>query len=213
MKSSNLFPLLGLSFVLLTACTSPIALNQKNDNAQFSSDEEPIPTLAPYQDDLAQEPVKFSKNVLLSSEFKVDYKTTDPDGVGIAEFKAKSMKVIPDAGGSAPQKGKKLVLVEIGVKGKASNKGVPSTFNQIGDTPSPQFVLVDISKNLSYVEETYYSDSYTVPKKLFELSKITLDHEQWVNTALVFEIDDTLEPNLAFRFTNSEGKTEFYDIQ
>ncbi|MFA6603153.1 MAG: hypothetical protein WCT01_05125 [Candidatus Shapirobacteria bacterium] len=213
MKSSYLLPLLSLSFVLLTACTSPVTLNTKNKNAQFSSDDEPLPTLAPYEDELANAPVNFTKSVKLNSEFKVDYKTSNPDGVGLAEFKAKSMKVIPDAGGSAPQKGKKLVLVEIGVKGKASNKGVPSTFNQIGDTPSPQFVLVDKSKNLSHVEETYYSDSYTVQKKLFELSKITLDHEQWVNTALVFEIDDTLEPNLAFRFTNSEGKTEFYDIQ
>lgn len=213
MKSSTLIPLLGLSLFLLTACTSPVVVNKPKTNAQFSSDDEPLPTLSAYEDKFASAPVNFSDTKKLNTEFKVEFKTSEPSGVGTAEFKAKSMKFITDAGGVPASDNMQLVLVEIAVKGKAGNKGLPSTFNQIGDNPSPQFVLVNKNKNQTFVEETYFSDSYTVPKKLFELSKITLDHEQWVNTAIVFEVDKSYTPDLAFRFINKEGKVEFYDIQ
>ena len=120
---------------------------------------------------------------------------------------------MPSVAGRTPNEGKKLVLAEISVKGNPKNQGNPSNFNQVGEHPSPQFVLVDPKASRNYVEETYYSDAYTVDKKLFELSKITLDHDQWVHTAIVFEVSQNLAPDLAFRFTNPEGKTEFYDIK
>lgn len=170
-------------------------------------------TVTPYIDKFAATPITITKTYKSNQEFKVAYKTANPDGQGIAEFKSRSVKEVTDVASRLPEEGKKLVLVEIGVKGKADNRGSPSTFNQIGDTPSPQFVLIDKSKNLSSVEETYYSDAYTNSKKLFELSKITLDHEQWVNTALVFQIDKNQSVDLAFRFINPSGQTEFYDIE
>jgi len=215
MKTSYSLLALLLSTSLLTACGSPKIVD-KAGNPQFSQDDA-APTVAVvdsnFGDKQSSAPVTFTKTINLNSEFKVSYKTSNPPGVGEAEFKAKTMKVVKQVGEVTAEPGKQLVLVEIAIKGKASNKGLPSTFNQIGDYPSPQFVMVDRPKNKSFVETTYYSDSYTVSNKLFELSKITLDAEQWVNTAIVFEIDASLAPNLAFRFINQEGKVEFYDIK
>lgn len=212
MKLSHLITtvLVLASGLLLSACNTPLTTPPK---ATFSNDSDVVETITPHLDKSATSPINITKTLNLNQDFKVTYKTFNPDGQGIAEFRAKSVKEIADSAGRLPEEGKKLVLVEIAVKGKTSNKGSPSTFNQIGDTPSPQFVLIDKSKNLSLVEETYYSDAYTNSKKLFELSKITLDHEQLVNTALVFQIDKNQSPDLAFRFTNPEGKTEFYDLQ
>lgn len=212
MKLSHLTtPALVLaSALLLSSCSTPLTTQKK---ATFSDDTEVAATVTPYVDKFATTPITISKTYKLNQEFKVAYKTSNPDGQGVAEFKARSVKEIANVDSRLPEEGKKLVLVEIGVKGKADNKGSPSTFNQVGDTPSPQFVLIDKSKNLSNVEETYYSDAYTVSKKLFELSKITLDHEQWVNTALVFQIDKNQSADLAFRFINPGGQTEFYDVE
>jgi hypothetical protein len=212
MKLSHLITtsLIIVSGLLLSACNTPLTTQKK---ATFSDDIEVTETVTPYIDKFATTPIVISKNYKLNQEFKVAYKTFNPYGQGVAEFKSRSVKEVANIDGRLPEDGKKLVLVEIGVKGKADNKGSPATFNQVGDTPSPQFVLIDKSKNLSTVEETYYSDAYTVSKKLFELSKITLDHEQWVNTALVFQIDKNQTPDLAFRFINPAGKTEFYDLE
>lgn len=169
--------------------------------------------ITPYVDQFASTPITIAKEIPLNQEFEINYKTFSPDGLGLARFKARSIKEVASVADRTPAEGKKLVLVEISVQGNGQNKGNPSTFNQVGDTPSPQFVLIDQAKNISYVEETYYSDAYTSQKKLFELSKITLDHDKWVHTALVFEIDADLSPNLAFRFINQAGQTEFYDIK
>jgi len=163
-------------------------------------------------EDKVSDRIEINQEVKLDSEFKVEYKTSEPDGIGEASFKAKSIKQIEMAGDDEPNEDKKLILVEIAVKGNSENKGKPSTFNQVGDYPSPQFVLIDKNNNISYFEETYFSDAYTMENNLFELSKITMDHEQWVNTAIVFEIDNDKIADLAFRFTNSQGETEFYDI-
>lgn len=207
MKTTRIFTLiafLALSSFFFSAC------GQKQ--ASFSDDSSGPEDTPAYTDKLASFYSAPTTDFKLNQEFKVNYKTYNPDGIGEAMFKATSIKEVPDAGGNPPQDGKKLVLVEISVRGKSTNKGSPSGFNQIGDTPSPQFVLVDPQAKKNYTEETYYSDSYTTTKKLFELTKITLDHETWVNTALVFQIDKNIEPQLALRFTNSEGKTEFYGI-
>lgn len=178
----------------------------------FSDDNQPN-TLVPLVDKDASAKINITKTVKLNEEFKVDYKTTSPDGTGNVQAKAISIKEIPMAGKNTPTDGKKLILVEMAVMGNIKNKGSPSTFNQIGSTPSPQFVMIDRNKNASVVETTYYSDSYTNDKKLFELSKITIDQDKWVTTALVFEVDKDYNPDLAFRFTNSKGQTEFYAIQ
>lgn len=208
MKNTKYLPtfcVIGLFSILLSACGS-------KNTAKFSDDSSSPTDVPVYTDKLANTYSAPTQNYTLNQEFKVSYKTTNPNGVGEAMFKAKSIKEIPDAGGSTPNEGKKLVLVEIAVRGKSTNKGSPDGFNQIGETPSPQFVLVDPAKNSNYTETTYFSDSYTTAKKLFELTKITLDHETWVNTALVFEVDKDYNPQLSFRFTNTSGKTEFYGI-
>ena len=194
---------------LLSACGK----QSTSEDVTFSNAENEVETISPYVDKLASEKITISKTIPLNQEFEVNYKTYNPDGIGKALFKAKSMKDISQAGSNTPEDGKKLVLVEISIRGNRDNKGEPSGFNQIGDRPSPQFVMIDKDKNISEVETTYYSDSYTVEKKLFELSKITLDHDQWVNTALVFQLNKDATADLAFRFTDSEGKTTFYDIQ
>lgn len=186
----------------------------KTENfADFDNDETQIEDISQYTDKLAKEKIEISKNINQNQDFSIIFKTYDPDGQGKATFKAKSLKVIADVDSRTPEEGKQLVLVEIAVQGSTQNKGMPSTFNQIGDKPSPQFVLVNKKTNESFTETNYFSTAYTAYKKLFELDKITLDHDQWVNTALVFEIDKNLTPDLAFRFTNIEGKTEFYDIK
>jgi hypothetical protein len=196
--------ILLLASALLTSC------KRTNDEVKFSNDESSEDIIL--ADPLAKASIDFSKSQNLNQEFKVTYKTKNPDGQGEAAFKARSIKPIDEIDGRKPNEGKKLILVEISVQGKSTNKGSPSSFNQIGDTPSPQFVMINKKDNRSEVETTYYSDAYTQAKKLFELSKITLDHEKWVDTALVFEIDAAWQPDLAFRFTNPSGKTEFYDI-
>ncbi|MCL4384046.1 hypothetical protein M1116_01175 [Patescibacteria group bacterium] len=207
-KNYCYFALLFGSTLLLSAC-SPVAKKP----ITFSDDSTDTGEITPLVDASANAPVNITKTVSINQEFKVAYKTYDPDGIGNVQVKARSIKEIPNAGGRNAGDGKKLILVEIAVMGNAKNQGEPSTFNQIGDHPSPQFVMVDRGKNLSTSETTYFSDAFTGDKNLFELSKITLDHEQWVNTAIVFEVDKAYNPDLAFRFTNPEGKTEFYAIQ
>lgn len=197
--------------LFLFGCGSKTAT--KNSNVKFSDDNEKVEEIAEYGDKLANEKINISKTINLDQDFPVLFKTFEPEGTGNAIFKAKLVKEIDSVDGRTPDEGKKLILVEIAVQGNVKNNGLPSTFNQIGDKPSPQFVLINKDKNISYTETNYYSTAYTVFKKLFELDKITLDHDQWVNTALVFEIDKELVPDLAFRFTNPENKTEFYDIK
>jgi len=199
------------SSLFLFGCTSKNTT--KTNETKFSNDEEKVEELADYGDKLANEKIEIKETKTLNQDFPVIFKTFEPDGTGNAIFKAKSIKEITEVDGRTPEEGNKLVLVEIAVKGNAKNKGMPSTFNQIGDRPSPQFVLIDKANNKSFAETNYFSTSYTAAKKLFELDKITLDHEEWVNTALVFEIDKKIITDLAFRFTNSENKTEFYDIK
>lgn len=201
-----------ISILLIFSLTACGKKTVTTDESGFLPDEDFGSQVDSYTDTLQNAVVKFSQNYTLGQTFKVNYKTYNPDGVGQAEFKAESIKVVDSVADRTPSEGKKLVLVKIAVKGNAKNTGEPGNFNQIGQHPSPQFILVDPDQNLSYVETTYFSDAYTADNKLFELSKITLDHEIWVNTALVFEINQDLAPNLAFRFTNPDGQTEFYDL-
>jgi hypothetical protein len=199
------------SSLFLFGCTSKNTT--KPSEVKFSNDDEKVEQVADYGDKLANEKIEIKETKTLNQDFPIIFKTFEPDGTGNAIFKAKSIKEITEVDGRAPEEGNKLVLVEIAVKGNSKNKGMPSTFNQIGDRPSPQFVLIDKANNKSFTETNYFSTSYTAAQKLFELDKITLDHEEWVNTALVFEIDSKITTDLAFRFTNSENKTEFYDIK
>lgn len=209
MKLHQNILLLAIIAFSLSAC-GPITSVKKN--VQFSSDDATVDQVTPYVDEFANKPVKITQTKKLNEEFSVSYKTFNPDGLGTATFKAKSIKDISSAGGLNPADGKKLILVEIAIRGNKNNKGMPSTFNQVGDQPSPQFVLVDRANNKSFVEETDYSGAYTDDKKLFALSKITIDAEQWVNTAIVFQIDKNLTPDLTLRFINPTSDTEFYAI-
>jgi hypothetical protein len=203
-------PILSILLLLISVSTLFACGSKKNStDLQFEEIDNSTPT--PYVDEFAGQKINIVGTYKLNQEFKASFKTTT--GVGTADFKARSIKEISAAGKKTPTEGKKLILVEISVNGNKQNSGQPSTFNQVGDTPSPQFVLIDQQKNLSVVEETYYSDGYTEDKKLFELSKITLDHDQWVHTAIVFEIDQSQSPKLAFRYVDPDGKTNFYVIE
>jgi len=197
--------------VLLFGCGNKTI--NKDGTAKFSNDETKVEENVEYGDKLATAKIEIKDTKSLNQEFTVQFKTFKPDGQGTAIFKAKSMKEVTEVDGRAPDEGQKLILVEIAIRGSKLNKGVPSTFNQIGDYPSPQFVMIDKAKNLSFSETNYFSTAYTAAKKLFELDKITLDGEDWVNTALVFQIDKNLTADLAFRFTNPKNETEFYDIK
>jgi hypothetical protein len=208
-----LIPIITLSAFLFSACTKTDESTKNADELGFSNEEEITEDVFSYSDSLSNAEVKITQTYKLNQEFKVKFLTQDPKGEGYAEFKARSIKEVSSVDERAPTEGKKLVLVEISLRGNPQNKGQPSTFNQIGDNPSPQFVLYDKSKNQSFVEETYYSDAYTISKNLFELSKITLDQDSWVNTAIVFEVDKKLPLNLALRFTNLDGSAEFYAIE
>lgn len=195
---------LVVCFLVLGACGA------KKEDVSFEDDTQEV--FIEMVDEQKHEEMSMTKEIKLDEEFSIEYKTYEPEGIGKAKFKAKSVREVSDIDGVKATEGKKLVLVEIAVVGDAKNTGRPSTFNQIGDYPSPQFVMVDKTAKSSLVEDTYYSDTYTESKKLFELSKITMDHGTWVNTALVFELNNDKEADLAFMFTNLEGKTEFYDI-
>jgi len=210
MKAIKIFSIISLlsCSLILSAC------GKKNQSdIDFTNDEELVEEFAPYTDQLADAKIQISKTFPLNQEFTVDYQSKDPDDTGHASFQARSIKEIATAGQKTPDEGKKLVLVEISVMGDENNQGSPSTFNQVGDNPSPQFVLIDQDNNKTLVETTYYSDGYTQSENLFELSKITMDHQKWVNTAIVFQIDANQQPNLAFRFINPGGHPEFYDIE
>ena len=158
------------SSLFLFGCTTKNAT--KTNEAKFSNDEEKVEELADYGDKLANEKIEIKETKTLNQDFPVIFKTFELDGTGNAIFKAKSIKEITEVDGRASEEGKKLVLVEIAVKGNSKNKGMPSTFNQIGDRPSPQFVLIDKASNKSFSETNYFSTSYTASKKLFELDKI-----------------------------------------
>jgi hypothetical protein len=206
--------LILISSLILAACGSVSTSKTGGKVADFSNDSTTNPTgqITPVTDSITQTPVTYSQTWKLNQEFKVQYKTFNPDGIGNATIKAVSFKEISAIEELKPDQGKKLYLLELTVSGNAKNKGEPSTFNQIGTHPSPQFVLVDKAKNFAYVEETSFSDAYTLSKNLFELSKLTLDGSQSVTTAIVFQIDASLKPDLAFRFVNTDNKVEFYDI-
>lgn len=199
--------------ISLVVCSLFLSGCGKKPSVEFTNDEETTAEFSPYTDELADSKIKITKDVDLNGEFTINYQTKDPDGRGEASFKAVSFDSLDSAGSRAPDEGKKLVLVKISVIGNRTNQGSPSTFNQIGANPSPQFVLIDKEKNQTFVEETYYSDGYTQDKGLFELSKITTDQPTWINTAIVFQIDSNLETDLAFRFINPEGNLEFYDVK
>ena len=208
MKNQKIILSLGIIFAstfLLSGC-GKTTLGGGSKNVSFSNDDQTVDQVTAYIDKFANEKVEFKQTYNLNQEFTAKYKTFDPNGEGTATVKAKSMKEVANAGLKTPDEGKKLILIEIAIRGKSTNKGAPSTFNQVGDTPSPQFVLVDKAKNKTDTETTYYSDGYTEANKLFELSKITMDHEEWVNTAIVFQIDKNVTPDLAFRFINLDGK-------
>lgn len=206
--------LLILSSFLLVACgTKPEGLlDNSNKVVDFSSDDTTVAQVTPVVMTLPSSDITYTFTKKLNEEFKVEFKTSKPDGLGQAQFKVKSFKEITSAGDQKPSSGKKIYLAEIAVRGYASNKGQPATFNQLGDYPSPQFVIANPSTKTVTPETTYFSDAYTLDKGLFELSKLTLDGEQWVNTAIVFELDATITPDLAFRFVNSKNQVEFYDI-
>lgn len=213
MKFKYLISIVAFSLVM-SACGKTSGTTS-NNNVQFSSDDSSdlaVATPTPYVDKLANEKINITKTYKFSQDFTISYKTYNPDGIGTATFNAKSLKEIATAGKRTPDSGKKLILLEISIKGNSKNVGQPTTFNEIGDMPSPQFVLTDKTNNKSMVETTYFSDGYTQDKNLFELSKITLDNEQTVNTAIVFQVDSSYNPDLALRFTNKDGKTEFYQI-
>lgn len=212
LKLLSYLSLILISSFVLSACNKSTDFSDDTE-VGFSNEEEILEEVNVYSDSLANAKIDITQNYKLNQEFKVQYLTKNPAGQGSAQFKARSLKEVDSVDERTASEGNKLVLVEISVRGDTTNKGEPSTFNQIGDNPSPQFVLIDQKNNRSYVEETYYSDVYTKANDLFELSKITLDHDQWVNTALVFEIPQDLSPVLAFRFTNLEGQPEFYAIQ
>ena len=201
-----------IGYIAIIVVSSLLLAGCDNRNEEVFFDNNDNDAFFENVDEQANEDVSIGQDINSNEEFDVEYKTYEPDGIGTASFKAKLIKEIEKAGEAEAAEGMKLVLVEIAVKGNEDNEGMPSTFNQIGQYTSPQFVLIDKKNNMSYVEETYYSDSYTLENDLFELSKITMDHEQWVNTAIVFEIESDMTPDLAFRFTNAEGETEFYDI-
>jgi len=209
MTKAKILSLLVVSLIL-SACNNPISIGKKE--VKFSDDDQVVETITPYVDKFASATINITQTKNLNQEFEIKFKTYNPQGEGTATFKAKSIKEITAAGQKTPEEGKKLLLVDIAVRGNTKNTGTPSNFNQVGEHPSPQFVLIDKKNNITSVEETYYSDGYTEAKKLFELTKITLDSDQWVNTAIVFQIDQDITPDLAFRFVNLNGDTEFYDI-
>ncbi|MFA6250351.1 MAG: hypothetical protein WC686_02470 [Candidatus Shapirobacteria bacterium] len=207
MKKNILTMLILLTFPLVIS-----ACGKKSTNVNFQDDSGQDAAISPYTDKLSDAKIVLDQTYNLNQEFKVTYQTFNPNGAGTATFKARSIKAVDSVNDRAPEENKKLVLVEISVKGDRGNSGQPSSFNQIGETPSPQFVLIDKGQNKSYTEETYYSDAYTQSKNLFELTKITLDSDQWIHTAIVFQIDKTLTPDLALRFTDAQGQTKFYDL-
>ena len=206
-KTLSIISLL-LCLFLLSACGK-----KNNQDINFTNDEEFVEELPAYTDELANAKIKISQSLDLNQEFKLDYQTRDPDGQGRASFKITSISQIDTAGAKTPQPDKKLILAKIAVMGDQNNRGDPSTFNQIGGNPSPQFVLIDKANNKTYVEDSYYSDGYTQVNGLFELSKITMDHQKWISTAIVFHIDSDQPVNAAFRFINPNGQLEFYDIK
>jgi len=201
--------ILIVSTIILSACGSGTPSSNK---VEFSNDDQTVEKITPYIDQLADKQIIISETKTLNQEFTVQYKTYNPDGIGKATFKAKSFKAIDKVGNLTPDEGKKLYVLELAVKGYQTNKGSPSTFNQTGDNPSPQFVLIDKQNNKSFVEATEYSEAYNITKNYFALDKLTLDGDQTVNTAIVFQIDKNLSPDLAFRFINSKGEIEFYDL-
>jgi hypothetical protein len=200
------------SFFLYSCGQAKVDQNQDEPINQEISEEEDFSEYQTYADNLAKVPVDITQTKKFNEEIKIKYQTYEPIGTGEADFKATSMKVIKSIDDRVAQEGYKLVAVGISIKGNQQNVGRPFTFNQIGDYPSPQFVLIDQKNNLSQIETTYFSDIYTVKNDMYELSKISMDSPDWVHTALVFEVEENFPEKLALRFTNSNGETEFYEI-
>ena len=200
------------SFFLYSCKNEKVDQSQDENQNQETVAEEDFSEFNTYTDKLAKVAIDITQTKKFNEEFKVNYKTYEPEGTGEADFKAKSIKKLASIDDRVAQEGYKLVLVEISIKGNAQNVGRPFTFNQIGDYPSPQFVLIDKENNLSQIETTYFSDIYTVKNNMYELSKISMDSPDWVHTAIVFEVKQDFPEKLALRFTNPQGGTEFYEI-
>ncbi len=207
MKLQKIIPALLLSALVLSACAKPAKKVVK-----FSDDSDPKAAFPTLVDTAAKEAINISKDYKFNQSAVIVYKSS-VGATGVVEYKAKKITEITKAGDLTPGEGKKLVLLEFSYKGSDKNKGKPSVINEIGDTPAPQFVMLNRANNTSEVEATEYSDAYAQSKKLFELYKLTLDNNKVVDTALVFEIDKSQSPDLAIRFTNKDGKIEFYAIK
>ena len=116
---------LVVCFLVLGACGA------KKEDVSFEDDTQEV--FIEMVDEQKHEEMSMTKEIKLDEEFSIEYKTYEPEGVGKAKFKAKSIKEIEDIDGVKASEGKKLVLVEIAVVGDSKNTGRPSTFNQIGD--------------------------------------------------------------------------------
>jgi hypothetical protein len=207
------FLIVFVSSFFLYSCKNQKIDQVQNDNQEDNPVvEEDFSEFNTYTDKLAKVDINITQTKKFNEEFKVNYKTYEPEGVGEADFKAKSIKKLASIDDRVAQEGYKLVLAEISIKGNSQNVGRPFTFNQIGDYPSPQFVLIDAKNNLSQIETTYFSDIYTSKNNMYELSKISMDSPDWVHTAVIFEVKQDFPEQLALRFTNPKGETEFYEI-
>ncbi len=207
MKLQKIIPVLLFTVLVLSACTKP-----GKKVVKFSDDTDSKAAFPTLVDTAAKEAISIAKDFKFNQSATVVYKST-VGNTGIVEYKAKRMTEISKAGELNPSEGKKLVLLEFSYKGSDKNKGKPSVINEIGDTPAPQFVMINRANNTSDVEATEFSDANAQSKKLFELYKLTLDNNKVVDTALVFEIDKSQTPDLAIRFTDKDGKIQFYAIK
>ena len=159
--------LLILTSLILVGCGSKTTglLDNSKKVVDFSSDDTTVAQVTPIVMTLPQSDIQYTFTKKINEEFKIEYKTSKPDGVGQAQFKVKTFAPIQVAGDQKPAEGKRLYLAEIAVRGYASNKGQPALFNQLGEYPSPQFVIAQVDKRTSIPETTYFSDAYTLDKK------------------------------------------------
>jgi len=133
--------------------------------------------------------------------------------MGKATYKILESKTMDAIGIWEAKKGKKIFVVYLEIKGDKGNFGQPSSFDQTGSDPSPQFILVD-QDGKKYPEQTAESNSAARSSGGKSLMTIKTPSDTWQKTAVAFTVDEDIkEPTLVIQTKVADKKYKFVGIK
>jgi hypothetical protein len=112
-----------------------------------------------------------------------------------------------------PKVGEEFLVVYFEVKGDAANFGQPSSLDQTGSDPSPQFYLVDKSGK-KYSLQTAEAGSEAFSMKIKSLMTISANTTEWTKSDVVFTVPKGVkEPTLLLQVKTGDKQYEYYGVK